>query len=84
VANSPVATGGFEARLERVAETIDLLRAQLEDEVEIRDQLVAEAIDAGERRSDIARWARLSRSRLHQVRLARLVELQEVEPDPTP
>lgn len=71
--------GGYRARLERAAETIDGLRAQLEDEVELRDQLVVEALDAGESAIDVKRWSRLSRTRLHQVRVARLVELQELD-----
>lgn len=71
--------GGFRQRLERLSASIDGLRAQLEDEIELRDQLVVEALDAGEAPVDVRRWARLSRTRLHQVQVARLVELQALE-----
>lgn len=71
--------GGFRERLERLGDSIDALRAQLEDEIELRDQLVADALEERTPVRTVARWARISRTRALQVRVARLVALEGLE-----
>jgi hypothetical protein len=67
----------YRARLERTAQSVDQLRAALEDETEARDQLILEAIDAGHSRSEVARWSRVGRTRVTQIVAARALELQQ-------
>ncbi|MGA2835511.1 MAG: hypothetical protein ABSF84_02830 [Acidimicrobiales bacterium] len=57
----------IEQRLRATADRIAGLRAELEDECLTRDRQVLEAIDAGVPRSQVARWAQLSLTRVTQV-----------------
>lgn len=67
----------FELRARRAGEQVEALRAELEDAIELRDQIVLEAIDAGCSRGEVGRWARVSPTRITQVVLARALKLQE-------
>jgi hypothetical protein len=54
-------------RLQVTAERISGLRTDLEDECRLRDSLVLEAVDSGISQGNVARWARLSETRVRQV-----------------
>jgi hypothetical protein len=54
-------------RLGKVADSIDGHNDALEDELELRDQLIIKASEAGWPRAQVARWARVSPTRVHQV-----------------
>jgi hypothetical protein len=43
------------------------MRAALDDELEVRDAAIIEAIDAGQVFAEVARWAELSPARLNQI-----------------
>lgn len=64
----------IEDRLRASAETCDALRCNYEDELEARDRIVLEAIDLGWGRSQVARWARFSPSRVTQIIARRAVD----------
>ncbi len=54
-------------RLTATAERIAGLRAELQDECEIRDLQVLEAMDAGWARSQVSIWAKVTTTRVTQI-----------------
>lgn len=72
----------YRERLERTAEAVDDLRCAWEDEICARDLLILEAIDAGESRSQVARWSRVGRTRVTQIVAKKAAELQGAGEDP--
>jgi hypothetical protein len=66
--------GAIERRLRAAGELCDSLRTELEDELEARDRIILEAIDLGWGRSQVARWAKVSNTRITQVIARRAVE----------
>ncbi len=57
----------FEARLKAAADGVDAALESWEDEIEARDRIILEAMDAGMHRADVARWAKLTPARVTQV-----------------
>ncbi len=72
----PPAASSFQRRLSASADAIEGFQAALEDEVEVRDRLILEAVDHGCPKRAVGRWARISESRVHQVVLRRSLEDQ--------
>jgi hypothetical protein len=58
---------GFKARLTAAADSVEALRGSYEDELEARDHIVLEAVDAGVTRGQAARWARLDPARITRI-----------------
>jgi hypothetical protein len=59
--------GEWEERIGRAAEDCEALRAAYEDELEVRDRLIVDALDAGWTRGKVSRWARLSPARITRI-----------------
>jgi hypothetical protein len=53
--------------LRKAADICHELRTSYEDELEYRDRIIMEALDAGWPRYEVARWARVSPARITQV-----------------
>lgn len=68
--------GSYEDRISRAAGAVGSYLGSYEDEVEIRDALIVEALDAGELRQDVARWAQVSTTRVTQIVARRVAEAQ--------
>lgn len=60
-------TDGIGERLSVSADRIAGLRAELEDECELRDRMVLEAIDQGWPRSQVSLWAKVTANRVTQI-----------------
>jgi hypothetical protein len=58
-------------RLAATAERIAALRTELEDECESRDRLIVEALDLGWERAQVARWSKMSPTRVGQITIDR-------------
>lgn len=54
-------------RLGKVADDIDAHHDFVEDALQLRDQLIVRAIDAGWPGGQVALWARVSRTRVNQI-----------------
>ncbi len=57
----------WERRFTACADSIDGHHAAWEDEIEARNRLIVQAFDLGWNRSQVARWARVSPTRVTQV-----------------
>jgi hypothetical protein len=57
----------LQTRLEESSAAVAAYRAQEEDETEVRDAIILEAVAAEVPVSLVARWARLSRPRINQI-----------------
>ena len=57
----------LEERLSRAAEQCQALRAALDDELELRDALIVEALDGSFTFAQVAAMTGLSKARLNQV-----------------
>lgn len=67
--------GELARRIGLASDAVDALRDAYEDELEARDRLLVAAVDAGWPIREVARWARISHTRLNQV-----VARREAEP----
>jgi len=61
-------------RLGACSDTIAALGGAREDEIETRDELIVKAIDLGWPRRQVARWAKVSETRVTQIIAARCAE----------
>jgi len=61
-------------RLRAAADACYDLRTSYEEELELRDRIILEAIDQGWPRGEVARWARVSPARITQVIARRVPE----------
>jgi hypothetical protein len=59
--------GYWASRLAELAEHVDGCQIALEDEIERRNTAIVQALDDGWQQTDVARWARLSRARVHRI-----------------
>jgi len=73
----------FEVRLSRAADSVESALDFWEGRVKARDAIILEAIDAGESRRELARWAHLSPARIAQI-VARLAAERSEEGDEGP
>ncbi len=65
----------YEARLVKAADAVQASLDVWEDNVEERDAIILEALDRGaEQRTDVARWAGVSRTRVTQIVARRAAE----------
>lgn len=60
-------------RLQATAQRISGLRTDLDDETELRDRLILEAIDMGIPQGEVGRWAMLTRTRVRQIMIDQVV-----------
>ncbi len=67
-------TEALEQRIRASADQADALRANYEDELEARDLLIVAALDAGWPLREVARWGRMSHTRVNQVVARRAAE----------
>jgi hypothetical protein len=54
-------------RLQATAERIAGLRTDLDDETELRDRQILEALDMGVAQGQVSRWAKIGETRVRQI-----------------
>lgn len=58
---------GFKERLSAAANAVEAIKANYDDELEARNAIVVEALDAGVTRGNAARWAKVDPARITQI-----------------